>query len=152
MPGSATLTGNDVVTLNGRVFHDFAQEDITVLEFEENLVNVEASKNGNIVYALNEKGKMATLTLRLLIASSDDRYLNSLLAAQIADFSGFVLIAGSFVKRTGDGAGKIRNVIYNTLGGVILREPGAMTNTSGKVDQSVVEWKLKFGNNTRAIM
>lgn len=152
MPGSVSLTGNDVVTLNGRVFHDFAQNDVIKLDFAEDLVKVQASKNGNVVYGLNENGKMSTLTMRLLTGSSDDRYLNSLLASQLQDLSGFILIVGSFVKRVGNGAGVVTNVIYNTLGGVVKRFPGAKTNTTGDVDQSVAEWMLEFGANSRAIM
>lgn len=152
MPGAVSLTGNDVVTLNGRVFHDFAQNDIIMLDFAEELVKVQASKNGNVVYGLNENGKMSTLTLRLLLGSSDDRYLNSLLASQVQDLSGFILIVGSFVKRVGDGAGNVTNVIYNTLGGVLEKIPGAKTNTTGEVEQSVAIWLVRFGQNTRAIM
>jgi len=64
MPGSVSLTGKDVVTLNGRVFHDFAHNDIAKLAYAEDLVKVEAAKDGNVVYGLNEKGKQATLELR----------------------------------------------------------------------------------------
>src|SRR5258708_5280971 len=152
MPGSVSLTGNDVVTLNGRIFHDFANNDIIKLDFDGELVKVQASKNGNVVYGLNEDGKMSKLTMRLLAGSSDDRYINSLLASQLQDLSGFILIVGSFVKRVGDGAGNVTNVIYNTLGGVVSKFPGAKTNTTGDVDQSVVEWIIMFGQNNRAIM
>src|SRR3989304_3563633 len=152
MPGSVSLTGKDVVTLNGRVFHDFAHNDIAKLAYAEDLVKVEAAKDGNVVYGLNEKGKQATLELRLLAGSSDDRYLNSLLASQASDLSGFILIVGSFVKRVGDGAGHVKNIIYNTLGGVGKRFPDASMNTSGDVEQSVAVWQLEFGSNTRAVM
>lgn len=150
--GSVSLTGADVVTLNGRVFHDFANGDVIDLKFEGDLVKVQASKDGNVIYGLNTEGRVSTLTLKLLTGSSDDRYLNSLLASQIGDLSGFILIVGSFVKRVGDGAGNITNVIYNTLGGVIEKFPAAKTNTTGDTEQSVSEWMLKFGSNTRAIM
>jgi len=152
MPGSVSLTGNDVVTLNGRVFHDFANGDVITLTFAAELVKVQASKNGNIVYGLNEDGKVSSLTLTLLAGSSDDRYINSLLAAQLQDLSGFTLIVGSFVKRVGDGAGNVTNVIYNTIGGIVKKFPEAKTNTTGDASQSVVKWELEFGSNTRALM
>lgn len=152
MPGSVSLTGDDVVTLNGRVFHDFATGDVIKLEFDGELIKVQASKNGNIVYGLNEDGKMSKLTLKLLAGSSDDRYINSLLASQLKDLSTFILAVGSFVKRVGDGQGNVTNVIYNTLGGVISKFPEASTNTTGNVEQSIVTWILHFGSNSRAIM
>ena len=150
--GAVSLTGNDVVTLNGRVFHDFANGDVIKLDFAGELIKVQASKDGNVIYGLNTEGRVSTLTLTLLAGSSDDRYLNSLLASQIADLSGFILIIGSFVKRVGDGTGKITNIIYNTLGGVLEKFPSASTNTTGDTKQSTSEWIIKFGNNTRAIM
>lgn len=150
--GAVSLTGNDVVTLNGRVFHDFANGAVVKLDFTGELVKVQPSKDGNVIYGLNTDGRMSTLTLRLLAGSSDDRYLNSLLASQLQDLSGFTLIVGSFVKRVGNGAGVVTNIIYNTLGGVIEKFPGASTDTSGNTDQSVAEWVLQFGSNTRAIM
>lgn len=152
MPGSVSLTGSDVVTLNGRVFHDFAVGDVINLTFAEDLVKVQAAKNGNIVYGLNEGGKVSGLTLKLLAGSSDDQYLNSLLSSQLQDFSSFILIVGSFVKRVGNGTGVVTNVIYNTLGGIVKKFPMAKTNTTGDVEQSVVEWALEFGSNSRAIM
>ena len=149
---SVSLTGNDVVTLNGRVFHDFAQGEVIKLDFSGDLVKAEPSKNGNIVFALNVAGLMSKLTMRLLAGGPDDQYLNSLLASQLFDLALFVLIVGSFVKRVGDGQGNVTNIIYNTIGGVISKYPSASTNTTGGVDQSVVEWVLDFGSNSRAIM
>lgn len=152
MPGSVSLTGSDVVTINGRVFHDFAVGTVVKLSFDADLVTVAAAKNGNVVYALNETGKMSKLELKLLVGSSDDRYINSLLASQNQDFSGTVLAVGSFVKRVGNGAGVVTNVIYNTLGGVVVRFPEATTDTTGNTEQSIVTWTLHFGQNSRALM
>ena len=150
--GAVSLTGKDVCVLNGRVLHDLANGDVVKITFDADLASVEAAKDGNVIYGLNEKGKLASLELHLLQGSSDDRYLNALLASQTSDFSGFILITGSFVKRVGDGNGKIKNVIYNLLGGMIMRFPDASTSTGGDAQQSVAVWKLTFGRNTRAIM
>lgn len=152
MAGSVSLTGNDVVTINGRVFHDFATGDIAKLDFSADLVKVAASKNGNVIYSLDVSGLMSTLTLKLLLGSPDDRYINSLLASQLNDFSSTILAVGSFVKRVGDGAGTVTNVIYNTLGGVVKKFPAAKSNATGDIEQSIVEWTIDFGNNSRALM
>lgn len=152
MAGSVSLTGSDVVTINGRVLHDFANGDIAVLSFDGDLVKVTPSKNGNVIYSLDVAGLLSKLELRLLLGSSDDRYFNALLASQVQDFSSVVLAVGSFVKRVGDGQGNVTNVIYNTLGGVVSRFPNAKTNTAGAEDQSVAVWMLHFGANSRALM
>ena len=149
---SVSLTGSDVVTLNGRVFSDYANNDVGTLDFDGDLIKVTPSKNGNILFALDVAGLMSKLTLKLLLGSSDDRYVNALLASQIQDLATTVLIVGSFVKRVGDGQGNVTNVIYNTLGGVVSKFPKATINSSGNTDQSVVEWMFHFGSNTRALM
>lgn len=152
MGGAVSLTGSDVVTLNGRVFTDYANDDVAMLTFEADLVNTQPSKNGNVIYGLNANGNKSMLKLRLLLGSPDDQYLNSLLASEQSDLSSFTLILGTFVKRVGDGQGNVTNVIYNTLGGVVDRFPDVKINAAGDVGQSVVEWKLTFGINSRAIM
>jgi len=152
MPGAVSLSGSDVISLNGRVFTDFANDDVAELTFDADLVNTQPSKNGNVIYSLNANGQKSKLKLRLLLGSPDDQYINSLLASEQYDLATFTLILGSFVKRVGDGQGKVTNVIYNTLGGVVDRYPGAKINAAGDVNQSVVEWMITFGINSRAIM
>ncbi len=152
MGGAVSLTGQDVISLNGRNFTDFADGDVAMLTFEADLVTTQPSKNGNVIYALNANGQKSKLKLRLLLGSPDDQYLSSLLASEQADFSGFTLILGSFVKRVGNGQGKVTNVIYNTLGGVVDRFPDVKINAAGDVNQSVSEWQLTFGINSRVVM
>ncbi len=149
---SVSLTGNDVVTLNGRVFHDFANGDVAKLTFSADVVKVQPSKNGNVIYGLDVAGNLSKLELMLLLGSSDDMYLNALLAGQQSDLATFILIVGSFVKRVGDGQGNTTSVIYNTAGGVVMRFPDAKMNTSGEASQSVAAWGVEFGNNSRVIM
>lgn len=149
---SATaITGKDVITINGRVIHDFADQDCGHLAYDEDLMKVKASKDGNTIYALNENGRVSTMTLRLILGGADDKYFNSLLASLKASPSDFVLMAGSLVKRVGDGQGNISAVIYQCAGGVIQKQPEAKLNAEGDTAQAVVVWMLKFGNADRAV-
>ena len=150
--GSVSLTGDDTIVINGRVFHNFANGDVANLTFDGSLVKVTPSKNGNVIYSLDVGGLLSKLELKLLLGSPDDRYVNALLASQNSNFAGTVLAVGSFVKRVGDGQGNITNVIYNTLGGIVERFPGVKSNTAGDAEQSVVSWMFHFGNNSRALM
>ncbi len=150
--GAVSLTGADTIVINGRVLHDFADGIVAKLDFEGDLVKVTPSKNGNVLYSLDVAGLLSKLELRILLGSSDDRYINALLASQLQDLSATVLNVGSFVKRVGDGQGNITNVIYNTLGGVVTRFPGAQTDTGGGSEQSVAVWMFHFGANSRALM
>jgi hypothetical protein len=152
MAGAVSLTGRDVVVINGRVFHNFADGDIADLTFEANLMVIKASKDGNTIYALNEDGRVADLKLRLLLGSADDIFLNSLLASMKADPAGFVLMVGTFTKRVGDGAGNSKLVTYQVVGGAFSKVPKAKSSVAGDTEQSVVEWMIKFGNSDRSVM
>lgn len=152
MPGAVSLTGKDVVVLNGRVMKNFADGDLAMLTFEGDLMSVKASKDGNTIYALNEQGRVSELKLRILLGSSDDKFLNSLLASMKSDPAGFILVIGSFTKRVGDGAGNSSLVVYQCVGGAFSKMPAAKSSAAGETDQSVVEWSIKFGNADRAVM
>ena len=60
------------------------------------LAAAKSSKNGNVIYAFNESGRQVELSLRVLLGSDDDKFLNSRLQEQKSDFSGFILLTGSF--------------------------------------------------------
>lgn len=151
MPGSVSLTGSDVIVIDSRVFNDLADQDAVTLEFAEDLAKVKASKNGNTIYALNELGRVATVTVRTLLGSADDVFLNSRLAAMKADFSSFILMQGAFIKRVGSGDGTTKNVIYQCTGGIFKKIPMAKTSAEGDAEQSVSIWALEFGNGDRSV-
>ena len=152
MAGAVSLTGKDVIVLNGRVMKNFADATLAELTFDTNLMEVKASKDGNTIYALNEQGRVSELKLRLLLGSSDDKFLNSMLASMKSDPSGFILILGSFTKRVGDGAGNSSLVVYQCVGGAFSKMPAAKSSAAGDTDQSVVEWAIKFGSADRSVM
>jgi hypothetical protein len=152
MPGSVSLTGKDVIVINGRVFKNFADGDLADLTFDGNLMNVKASRDGNTVYALNEDGRVSVLKLKLLLGSSDDKYLNSLLASMKADPAGFVLMVSTFTKRVGDGKGNSNLVVYQCVGGAFDKVPHVKSSAGGDTEQSSVMWSIKFGDSDRAVM
>lgn len=151
MPESVSLTGEDVVVINGRVFHDLADQDFVMVEFDNDLANMKVSKDGNTIYALNLTGIQAKVTLRVLAGASDDVYLNALQQQMLNDFSSFPLMAGSFTKRVGDGAGNVKSIVYQLAGGIFKKYQNAKTNAEGDVDQSVAVFELLFRNQSRSI-
>lgn len=151
MPGLVSLTGSDVVQINGTILTALADGNPVELTFPNDLVNVKASKNGNILYAFNNMGAITECKLRLLVGSSDDKMMNSLLASESTNFSSLILSTGYFVKRVGDGQGNIANVVYQMSGGLVKKNPEAKTAAEGDTDQSVVEYIIIFGNSTRAV-
>ncbi len=148
---SVSLTGSDVVVINGRIFNDMADGDFAKVDFETDMANMKVSKDGNTIFALNETGRQSRVTLRVLLGSADDVFLNSLLQGMLNDFASFNLLTGSFTKRVGDGAGTIKNVAYNMANGIFRRWPSAKSNAEGDVEQSVAVYEFAFRNQSRTV-
>lgn len=140
------LTGNDTISLNGRVFADFADGNCAELKFPNGIAKVKIGKNGNAIFAQDNTGQMSELTLKLLRGSSDDQYLNAQMTAQQLNFAGSVLQFGEFIKKVGDGSGNITSDTYVMSGGIFTKIPEAKTNAEGDTDQSTVLYTIQFAN------
>jgi len=145
------LTGNDVVKINQKILADFADGDIATLTFPNELASVKTGKNGNSIYSFNETGRQCELALRIVKGSSDDKFMQALIASMKNNFSGFILMTGEFIKKIGDGAGNITSDIYVMSGGIFTKEIEAKSNTEGDVAQSVTVYTMKFSNAPRSI-
>lgn len=151
MAGSTTLTGDDTLKIKGRILADLTDGDYATVSFPNDIADIKTGKDGNSVYSLNETGRQAELSIRILRGSSDDKFLQNLLAAQRNDFSGFVLLDGEFIKRAGDGEGNITNDIYMLKGGIFSKNVEAKSNSEGDTEQSVSVYSLKFANCQRVL-
>lgn len=145
------LSGNDTVTINNTVLTCGADKNIAELKFPNEMMSVKVGKNGNTIYAQNETGKVAELTLRVLRGSFDDGFLNNLLITQDANPPGFPLMIGQFIKNIGDGQGNIIQDVYILSGGCFYKRVESIQNTEGETDQAVSVYMLKFSNAPRAI-
>jgi hypothetical protein len=145
------MSGNDTVVINNYTFADFASGDVAVLSFPNEIATLKVGKNGNSVYGLNESGKAADFKLRVVRASADDMFLQSLLTQQQQNFAGFVLMQGTFIKKIGDGASNITSDTYIVSGGVFVKQVEAKMNVEGDEQQSVSEYMMKFSNAPRVL-
>lgn len=150
MPAVA-LSGSDTITLNDRLITDLADANCVELTFPNDIANVKTGKNGNSIYGLNETGKQCEVKIRVLRGSGDDKYLNGQMQAQNLNFAGTVLAIGIFVKKIGNGKGKITSDTYVLSGGVYTKQQEAKMNVEGDTEQSVSMYTLKFSNAPRAI-
>lgn len=148
---TVAMSGADTIAINNRVFADLADQDCVVLEFPNDIANVKTGKNGNSIYGLNETGKVAQVKIKVIRGSSDDKFMNGLLAAQQNNFAGFPLMIGQFIKKLGDGKGNITSDTYVMSGGVFSKQVEAKSNVEGDTDQSTSTYTLKFSNSPRAI-
>lgn len=145
------LTGNDVVVLDNMPISDFADDTIGTLDIPNNIFEMSTGKNGNTIFALDEKGNNATLTLRILMSSNDDKRLNSLIP-QSDGFASTILINGSVVKQVGDGGGNVSFNTYILTGGMIQKKPNVSIDVAGDTNQAVVEYVVAFAHAERAIL
>lgn len=150
MGASYALTGNDVITINSIPLNDFANNDIGTIELPNNLVEMATGKNNNTIFAFNPAGNNATLTVRVLMSSSDDKRLSGLVPEE-KDFERTVLCTGSLLKRVGDGSGNVSVNMYALSGGIVQKKPQLKTATNGDTDQAVVEYVIIFAYANRII-
>lgn len=141
-----TITGNDTLVLWNRVFTNFAEGEVTKIDFTDDIVKLKTGKNQNTIYSRNESGNNATLTLRLLRGTPDDRFMRSELAKTTgsSSFSKYILGTGQFVKTLGDGLGNEIKDIYNLEGGMITKIPSVTENVDGDINQGVTVYEIKF--------
>lgn len=150
---TVAMSGNDTIQINNRVFADLADQDAVVLTFPNEIANVKTGKNGNSIYGLNESGRQCELVMRVIRGSADDKFLNNLISQQQANFAGFILMFGEFVKKVGNGTGAagIQSDTYIVSGGIFSKQVEAKSNTEGDVEQSISIYRMKFSNAPRVI-
>ncbi|MCX5794957.1 MAG: hypothetical protein NTY77_05645 [Elusimicrobia bacterium] len=143
-----TLVGSESLVLNGHVFHDFADGKFVEVKFPNDQVQAKASKNGNTLFAKDEKGRLADLTIRVQVGSADDIWLNSQKSSCFSDLPGFILMQGSYNKRVGDGKGSIKTIIYQLQAGIFKKEIEGESSAEGDVEQGVAVYPMQFANVT----
>ena len=149
--GAVSLSGSDTIVINGDIMTDVADGDFCTLAFDNDLVKMKTSKDGNTIYALDMTGYIVKATIRLLLGSSSDIKLNGYMQDMVSDLAGFTLLTGSFTKRVGDGKGNTHDAVYQLNGGVFKRFPNAKTNAEGDTEQSVAVFNIDFLNTGRSI-
>ncbi|MBD3283537.1 hypothetical protein GF396_04515 [Candidatus Pacearchaeota archaeon] len=149
--GSVSLTGADIININGRIFKDLADGDCVNLEFPNNLVEAKTGKNGNTIFAFNATGQLVTVTVRLIRGSADDKFLNNQLSIYRQDPARFVLFDGEFTKRAGDGQGSVTDDVYKVGAGLVQKIPATKENQEGDTEQAVSVYQLVFANTDRLL-
>lgn len=151
MASTYALTGKDTIIINDIPLTDFADGDIGNLEIPNNLFAMQTGKDGNTIFALDESGQNATLTVRVLMSSNDDKRLNGLIPKSDS-FAETILMTGAVVKQVGDGQGNVSYNTYTMAGGLISKKPNIKTNVNGDTTQAVVEYTIMFANGNRSIV
>lgn len=147
----AALSGQDTVIINNYVFVGLGDQNFVEMTFPNGLVEVKTGKNGNSIYGFRESGKQADVKLRTIRGGPDDQFMLNLLTQMKANFAGFPLLIGQFIKKIGDGQGNVTSDTYIFSGGVIVKEVEAKSNSEGDTEQSLALYELKFTNAPRVL-
>ena len=149
---SVSLTGKDTIIIDSRPITDLADGDCVNLEFSNEKAAVKTGKNNNSIYAYNASGRQADVTLRVIRGSADDKYLNGRNTEYENDPPSFVLMTGNFIKRVGDGTGKVATAdTYICSGGIIKKTPSVKENVEGDTEQAVAIYEIFFANCERTL-
>lgn len=143
------LTGNDSIIIDGLPLVDLANGDVGTLTFPNDITSATTGKNGNSIIALNETGKIAELSIRVLRGSNDDKTLNSKFKTMVADFPSFTLMTGSITKRIGDGQSNVTEDTYTLSGGAFSKRVETTSNVEGDIEQGVSVYNIRFTNSSR---
>jgi hypothetical protein len=145
------ITSNDTLTLNGNVFSDQSTGDVSKITFPNDIVTIKVGKDGNAIFAQNAQGNLAKMELRVIRGSSDDVFMQGLLAAQTSSFPAATLLAGTFVKMLGQGAGTVISDTYTLNGGAITKFVEGKENVDGDVSQAESVYMITFAAAVRTI-
>lgn len=155
--GITALSGKDTLIFDfngdgqGVPLVDLANGDVATIEYEGDSVAMETGKNGNTIYNQIAKAKNATVTLRVIRGSKDDKTLHSERTKREADFASSILISAQFIRPIGDGSGNRERDVYSASGGVFSNEVNYSDNVEGDAEQSVAVYTLKFSEIKRNI-
>jgi len=146
------LQGKDTLKYNDTILSSTLDGDIGKVSFSDDIQTLKVGKNKNVVYMPNMAGYVATLELRLMRGSADDKLLNSDLSSLKQDPTTFSLIRFEFTKNYGDGAGTPKSETYVLTGGIFTKAlPDMVENVEGDVSVGLSFYTLKFANAERLI-
>jgi hypothetical protein len=151
MGGVIRLVGNDTIKINERLITDLPDGEVGSVKFATDIATVKTGKNKNAVIASNASGEQATMELRVLRGSADDKYLNGLVSLFKSDPPSFALMNGEVIKRVGDGEGAVAGDTYVLTGGVPTKNVDVVSNVAGDVEQGVSKYTFNFVEGVRAI-
>ena len=143
---STSLAQSDTLRINNQVISTFANGDCGKLEFPNELGMVDVDKQGNGLLAINQKGLIADLDVRLVMAADDDQYLNSLLNQQNSGSP--TILSAVLTKNFADQQGNVTSVQLQLGGGgtpvvatfvlLISHFPATPTKVAFVTDRGVV--------------
>jgi hypothetical protein len=147
-----SLYGADTISINDKLLKDFGHGEVAKVSFPNELATLKTGKNGNTIIVQNASGFQATLELKVLRGSADDKYLNSQLTLYRSNPTSYVVDNVELVKKIGDGSGNVTADTYILTGGVPSKQVEAVVNVEGDTEQVLSVYTFVFATSDRAIV
>jgi len=160
--GLNTATGNDTITLMGIPLNNFGTGKILEITWDNTLITQKVGKNGNSVTVFTPAGNQAKAVLKVMRASSDDTYIDSLLKLMRNDITSFVPLALTLKKPFGLSTGyqiggssltppsiNLSNDSTILTNGFFSKNPMVMTDIDGDIEQTYTVCEMLFSNFER---
>jgi hypothetical protein len=149
--GTFSLLGNDAITVAGRLLTDFGSGEVGKVTYPTELATVKTGKNGNTIYVQNASGFQASLDIKVIRGSGDDKYLNTILKNYREEPVKFVLKDATITKLIGSGTGVVTSDTYQMTGGIPTKQVEVAINTEGDVEQAICTYTFVFSTSERSI-
>lgn len=143
-------SGVDILEFAGRLLNDFADGDVAVVTYPNEISATKTGKNGNSVAVHNEMGRIAELSLRVVKGSGDDKFLNSIVTNWKKRSGNFSPVNATFTKVINVDNG-IANEITSMFSGVPTKPVETKENVEGDTEQAIAVYSFRFGDSDRAI-
>lgn len=150
--GTFTLIGQDTIKIGERILADFGHGEVAKISYPTELATVKTGKNGNTIFVQNASGFQASLELKVIRGSSDDKFLQTLLTSYRSNPTAFVLQNAELAKKLGDGTGNVQADTYILTGGIPTKQVEVVVNVEGDVEQAISVYTWVFAVSDRAIV
>jgi len=146
------VTGSDTVKINNELITSFGHGEVAKISYATELATVKTGKNGNAIYVQNASGFQASMELKVIRGSADDKILQGYLTRYRTSPTTFVLINAEVIKKIGDGSGKVTADVYILTGGVPTKQVEAVVNVEGDVEQALSVYTFVFATSDRTMI
>jgi len=155
MANFLSLYGTDTVYINKVLLTSFSTGEVAKLTFPTEIGTVKSGKDGNSIFVKNESGNQATLEVKVLRGSVDDKALNSIVVSYKSNPTLFVLVSASIVKFIGSGTGVATSTIsdtYTMSNGIPTKQVEAVVNYEGDTEQALAVYTFTFSSCERSVV
>jgi hypothetical protein len=149
--GTLSLLGSDTIKIGDRILSDFGSGEVAKISYATELATVKTGKNGNTIFVQNASGFQASLEVRVIRGSADDKALQTFLTSYRSNPTAYSVQNAELSKKIGDGLGIVSSDTYVLTGGIPTKQVEVVVNTEGDSEQGISVYTWVFATSDRAI-